>query len=402
MISKKITAAFIAAAAALAPLFTCGQTALAIDAADSSAAVSDSAAPASDIMRFTVYDSDTGELIPDEILDKHPFWFCLDVHFYNEQEDICTGPMVTITKNPTVDTNGLADLYKNADVFNFCTEFQPDVTVNNDGSVDVELKARIQPTGDANGDGRVTMADAVTLQQWLLGKVNDTYFDWAEADLCVDNVLDVYDLVLLRKKLVSKDVNITDISDTPVPVLAVDYSLNKLGKKSGQDLLVFDQTGAAYRMYTDGGTTTYGENGSAHTAPAVPLVNFREGTDWYNELKALMAHSYSGFGEMQMDSDTLAKTNDLLKRADELKNADWLSSQIHWFDGNEMSIYLIKPDENGNARFIELCSLIGYDQCRNDPEIIEYVGELLRKNYVNYEGLYDNFDMYIQNATIVS
>ena len=103
-----------------------------------------------------------------------------------------------------------------------------------------------------------------------------------------------------------------------------------------------------------------------------------------------------------MDSDTLAKTNDLLKRADELKNADWLSSQIHWFDGNEMSIYLIKPDENGNARFIELCSLIGYDQCRNDPEIIEYVGELLRKNYVNYEGLYDNFDMYIQNATIVS
>ena len=70
MISKKITAAFIAAATALAPLFTCGQTALANDAADSSAAVSDSAAPASDIMRFTVYDADTGELIPDEILDK--------------------------------------------------------------------------------------------------------------------------------------------------------------------------------------------------------------------------------------------------------------------------------------------------------------------------------------------
>ena len=396
MISKKITAAFIAAATALAPLFTCGQTALADDAAESAAAVSADAASAGDTIRFTVYDADTGELIPDEILDKHPVTFCLDIHFYTEQADICTGPMVILSKNHTVIVNDLAKLYKTADVFNFCTEFQPDVTVNDDGSVDVELKARIQPTGDANGDGRVTMADAVSLQLWLLGKVNDTYFDWAEADLCVDNVLDVYDLVLLRKKLVSKDVNITDISEMPEPVLAVDYSLNKLGKKSGQDLLVFDQTGAAYRLYTQGDTTTYGGNDSEHTVPAIPLVNFKNGTDWYKGLKALMAHSYSRFSEMQMDSETLAQTNALLAKADEVKSSEWLSSQVHWMDGNEMNIYLIKTDENGKAEFIELCGLIGYDQCRNDEEIIGYIGELLKKNYVNYEGLYDNFELYLR------
>ncbi len=56
--------------------------------------------------------------------------------------------------------------------------------------------------GDANGDGKMTIADAVSLTNWIMG-VSDAKLENSEAaDLCKDGKIDVFDLCLLREELV--------------------------------------------------------------------------------------------------------------------------------------------------------------------------------------------------------
>ena len=56
--------------------------------------------------------------------------------------------------------------------------------------------------GDVNGDGKVTVADAVLLQKWLLAVPDTNLTNWKAADLCNDNRLDMFDLCLMRRKLI--------------------------------------------------------------------------------------------------------------------------------------------------------------------------------------------------------
>lgn len=56
--------------------------------------------------------------------------------------------------------------------------------------------------GDANGDGKLTIADAVSLTNWILG-VSDAKLENSDAvDLCKDGKIDVFDLCVMRKELV--------------------------------------------------------------------------------------------------------------------------------------------------------------------------------------------------------
>ena len=57
-------------------------------------------------------------------------------------------------------------------------------------------------TGDINGDGEFNIADAVILQKYLLGDSDAKFTDWQNADLCADGRLDVFDLCMMKKKLV--------------------------------------------------------------------------------------------------------------------------------------------------------------------------------------------------------
>lgn len=56
--------------------------------------------------------------------------------------------------------------------------------------------------GDANDDGSVTIADAVMLQKWLLGSGELTA--WRNVDLCKDEIINVFDLCLLKRQLISQ------------------------------------------------------------------------------------------------------------------------------------------------------------------------------------------------------
>lgn len=55
-------------------------------------------------------------------------------------------------------------------------------------------------SGDANNDGKVSIADAVMLQNWLLGAGDLTC--WHNVDLCKDERIDVFDLCLLKRMII--------------------------------------------------------------------------------------------------------------------------------------------------------------------------------------------------------
>ena len=54
--------------------------------------------------------------------------------------------------------------------------------------------------GDVNIDGEFNVTDLVLLQKWLLAVPDTELKDWKAADFCEDNVIDVFDLCLMRKQ----------------------------------------------------------------------------------------------------------------------------------------------------------------------------------------------------------
>lgn len=59
--------------------------------------------------------------------------------------------------------------------------------------------------GDVNGDGELNVADLVTLQKWLLSVPDTELKNWKTTDLIDDEILDVFDLCMLRKAIVDKN-----------------------------------------------------------------------------------------------------------------------------------------------------------------------------------------------------
>ena len=59
--------------------------------------------------------------------------------------------------------------------------------------------------GDVNADGKFDVVDLVLLQKWLTAD-RDTYLsNWKAADLCEDSVIDVFDIIAMRRELLSQD-----------------------------------------------------------------------------------------------------------------------------------------------------------------------------------------------------
>lgn len=57
-------------------------------------------------------------------------------------------------------------------------------------------------TGDVNKDGKFDKNDAVLMQRWILGAENSALADWKAGDLTDDGIIDVFDLVEMRKALI--------------------------------------------------------------------------------------------------------------------------------------------------------------------------------------------------------
>ena len=60
-------------------------------------------------------------------------------------------------------------------------------------------------TGDVNADGNFSIADVLLLQKWLLAVPDTELPYWQAADLYKDNKLNVFDLCLLKRALISQN-----------------------------------------------------------------------------------------------------------------------------------------------------------------------------------------------------
>ena len=58
--------------------------------------------------------------------------------------------------------------------------------------------------GDVNADGKFSVADAVALQKWLLCAPDAKLADWKAGDLCEDEKLNVLDLSIMKRELLSE------------------------------------------------------------------------------------------------------------------------------------------------------------------------------------------------------
>lgn len=58
--------------------------------------------------------------------------------------------------------------------------------------------------GDVNKDGIFNVSDIVLLQKWLLAVPDTKLVNWKAGDLCNDNKLNVFDLCLMKRKLLNK------------------------------------------------------------------------------------------------------------------------------------------------------------------------------------------------------
>ncbi|WP_295092849.1 glycoside hydrolase family 11 protein [Ruminococcus sp.] len=80
------------------------------------------------------------------------------------------------------------------------------------GSEDIIFRVNKITNGDINEDGVCNIADIVVFQKWLLSSKNAYLMNWKAADLYTDNKLDIFDLCLMRKKLLELD-NDLEIND---------------------------------------------------------------------------------------------------------------------------------------------------------------------------------------------
>ena len=159
--------------------------------------------------RITLYDKDTGKLIPNELLKYHNWGFGTDIRIKNPNSPdgwMYTGPIITVDSNPCVLKNDISDLYNTADVFNFVCDDKPTVIRHESGAVDMIFYTKIKTSGNINGDGEFNIADVVSLKKWLLNSSDTTLYNWAEGDFDLDNRLTSFDLSLMKRELIRKNV----------------------------------------------------------------------------------------------------------------------------------------------------------------------------------------------------
>lgn len=65
------------------------------------------------------------------------------------------------------------------------------------------VKSSEEVVGDVNSDGEFTIADVVAVQKWLLADPSAELKCWENANLCEDDRLDLFDLCMMKKTLLS-------------------------------------------------------------------------------------------------------------------------------------------------------------------------------------------------------
>ena len=160
--------------------------------------------------------------------------------------------------------------------------------------------AEVKVSGDVNADGIVSVSDVVLLQKWLLAVPDAKLTNWKAADVYEDDVIDIFDLAMLKRKLTVSSEN----SNAPIAALhpslpstgtdrilvaAVDFpdhpfELEKI--VSQLEELCFGPENTSDAKYPNESVSAYFErssNGKLHLQGDVFRYTAQHPIEWYND-----------------------------------------------------------------------------------------------------------------------
>ena len=211
--------------------------------------------------------------------------------------------------------------------------------------------------GDVNNDGNFNIADAVTLQEWLLNKP-DVEISAEASDFNNDDIIDVFDFCMLKKSLSDF------VRNNSVPALAVinyntyiDYTY---GWYTNLSVNVIDMNGNEYTK--DFGKYTGDENNEKFISMADEII--KDGHQKY------------------LDEKNDGLVNDIkyiAENAEKYKNCEMIRNIGGWEDYGENYLYLLY-DDNGEKKYLELCRFGGEFAWLDNEEIQQFVIKLVENN----------------------
>ena len=87
-------------------------------------------------------------------------------------------------------------------------EYNTDPSVMDNVTVHFNATVGSDVKGDVNADGVFNVADVVMMQRWLLGK--GRLVNWKAGDLCQDNIINVFDLCIMKRMMPTFKTTITN------------------------------------------------------------------------------------------------------------------------------------------------------------------------------------------------
>lgn len=114
-----------------------------------------------------------------------------------------------------------------------------------------EVLETVQPPGpviiegDIDGSWELTVVDVILLQKWLLGEQPEEIVRLSYADMNHDDVIDIIDLVLVKRALLEKNERDPDVDWTPAPTsvsLSKDVKANAVSGAEADEDFVLGQT----------------------------------------------------------------------------------------------------------------------------------------------------------------
>ena len=214
--------------------------------------------------RFSIIDGETGKLVDIDENDK--IFLNPDIRYASGEEGVYASVDLAAPQMTSNPYNWDISQFKDADIFevgllynNIPEGYSLDtagtvVRKFDNGAIDYTFKLKFTPTGDVNDDGEFNVADVVLLQKWLLAVPDTHLINWKAVDFCNDNVLNVFDLCLMKRELRGKVQTPISVTMTQTGgVMAVHYEykayqdgekyyISYLNKRSASDPVVTEIT----------------------------------------------------------------------------------------------------------------------------------------------------------------
>ena len=249
-----------------------------------------------DTARFSIYDSNwkLADISEDARIFLNP-----DIRYSSGEEGgyACVDlASLQMTENPfywdisqykDADIFDVSLLYNNIPEGYFLDTASTGVRKFDNGAMDYIFRLKKSVRGDANGDGKLNIADLVSLKRWLLGTPDAELADWKDADLCSDGKLDVFDFCLMRSLLVEDHPKLKN-----APVIIDDY-----GKVTDEQRIALTET--LSKMYPDVDMSDF----TFVYSPDHPLSHFFAGPCFYVYYKGILAH---GYGDLDINDNAFA------------------------------------------------------------------------------------------------